>query len=324
MTKILTNKIFQRAVVFAIGLALLFIGLTRLLVPKTNSTELALGTKFANGILGEPENTIDVVMLGNSRIYTAICPMDLWDKHGITSYICGTPGQAVSDSVLFLEKACKIQKPKLVILGADNIFDGMGISTYYFSKLKDKVRIFQYHNRWKSLGWEDFYKKPTNDWTDTNKGFNYSTFVSAAPEKPNFMKDKGAPPKEISYVSLRCLKDIQAICASVGAKLLIVSTPNWTSWSVAKNRAMEIMCRDFKIDFVDMNLGQYDAKINWQTDTRDKGDHLNYAGATKVTDIIAEYLHKNYELPDHRKDSKFDAWHKAYESHLVMTNKKPR
>ena len=49
-----------------------------------------------------------------------------------------------------------------------------------------------------------------------------------------------------------------------------------------------------------MNL--MDIGIDWLTDTRDKGNHLNYSGAKKTTAVLGKYLEENYTLPDRRED----------------------
>ncbi|MDO4556232.1 MAG: hypothetical protein Q4B70_13985, partial [Lachnospiraceae bacterium] len=42
--------------------------------------------------------------------------------------------------------------------------------------------------------------------------------------------------------------------------------------------------------------------------TLDKGNHLNFSGACKVTEYLCSYLKRNFQLPNHHKDEKYREW----------------
>ena len=63
-----------------------------------------------------------------------------------------------------------------------------------------------------------------------------------------------------------------------------------------------------KIVYLDLNLVE-EIGINWKTDTKDAGDHLNFAGAKKVTKYIGKYLNEKFQLTDHRGDAKYQKWY---------------
>ena len=53
--------------------------------------------------------------------------------------------------------------------------------------------------------------------------------------------------------------------------------------------------------------------IDWAHDTADFGDHMNFAGAQKVSSYIADYLADTYDLPDHREDAAYSDWNDVVE-----------
>ena len=46
----------------------------------------------------EPKNTIAVLVAGDSLTYSSVSTLGLWNQYGITSYVCGQPGQMLSET----------------------------------------------------------------------------------------------------------------------------------------------------------------------------------------------------------------------------------
>ena len=55
--------------------------------------------------------------------------------------------------------------------------------------------------------------------------------------------------------------------------------------------------------------------VGYTTDTRDEGDHLNTAGASKVSNYVGTLLGTTYKLTDRRQDKAFSSWNEAYDKH---------
>ena len=124
--------------------------------PKNNYKEFGMNEIEANGILGEKEETIDVVVVGDSETYSAISPMQLWEEHGMTSYVCGTSGQPMNLSLQFVETVFERQSPKVIIMETNAIYRKNDIGSFLLSRVESAFSIFQYHDRWKSITANDF------------------------------------------------------------------------------------------------------------------------------------------------------------------------
>ena len=60
---------------FMVGLLILFAVLSVIFVPKDNSRAAGMEAVQANGILGEKENTIDYIILGDSETHSYFTTM---------------------------------------------------------------------------------------------------------------------------------------------------------------------------------------------------------------------------------------------------------
>ncbi|NLA69494.1 MAG: hypothetical protein GX852_00425 [Clostridiales bacterium] len=54
--------------------------------------------------------------------------------------------------------------------------------------------------------------------------------------------------------------------------------------------------------------------IDWQNDTGDKGDHMNYFGAQKVTSYLGKHLAGMGIFVNHKSDQHYKQWDKHLES----------
>ena len=62
---------------------------------------------------------------------------------------------------------------------------------------------------------------------------------------------------------------------------------------------------------IDGNTGADKVDIDWRIDTRDKGDHMNYTGACKVTDWLGDYLNRTKLVESRRNDERCKEWDNA-------------
>ena len=80
-----------KAAAFLLIFAFLLNAASVILTPKVNKREDGSSEAIHFGYRGEPKDSLDIVMVGNSDLYTAIIPIELYQYFGIAGYAGGRP-----------------------------------------------------------------------------------------------------------------------------------------------------------------------------------------------------------------------------------------
>lgn len=299
---------------FLLILALLLIFSSYIFSPKSNQKEAGMENATANGILGEKENTIDVLILGDSEAYSSFSPMLMWQEHGFTAYTCSSSAQYLSLTEVMLKRSFQHQNPKVVILEANAVYRETSFMNSLAINAENLISVFKYHNRWKTLRINDFFDSIDYTWTDDFKGFNFSTNVIPS-NNTNYMieTEKSADIQPINENSVKAIADF---CKENGAEFFLISAPSAKNWTYEKHNGIQKLADKYQINYVDLNLLTDEVPIDWKKDTKDQGDHVNYYGAVKTTEYLGKYLKDNFTLPDHRMDNEYSAWNEALARYL--------
>ncbi len=316
MRNIIKKSFYSLA--FMAGLIVLLLVASQIVMPKNNTAKDGIKDPLANGFLGEGKNTIDVLVLGDSEAFCAFIPLKIWQDYGITSYICSTIGQQLWYSEEFLHKAFRRQSPKIVVLETDAIFRDFGNKDVIAQKAESVFSVFGYHNRWKTLNSKDWSLTVNYSHVEKSKGYLYSTIVSPA-SMDGYMK--ASQKKEaIPQRNIRYIKDFQAFCNKNGAKLILISSPSTVNWNSMRHNSIKEISEKLNVEYIDMNLMHEQIPIDWEKDTRDKGDHMNHNGAMKVTSYLGKYLSESGLFTDHRQDKQYRHWNTIVEEFNKATS----
>lgn len=306
------KKIIKRIVSCVLFVAIL-LGLLQvsslIFQPKSNDKASGIHYLRANGIFSEPKDSIDTVFIGDSEVYHSFIPLNIWRDYGITSYDVSSPSQKLVYSMEFLKKTFENQSPKIVFLETNAIFRKSYLEDEITYKAEQIFPVFRYHDRWKNLQLKDFSATVEYTANENNKGYYFTKKSKPATDKAikEYMKysDVSAP---ILSTNRKYLNGIAKFCKNHGAKLVLISTPSTKNWNYQRHNTMEAISKDLGVDYIDTNLLRDDIPIDWKKDTKDKGDHLNYNGAVKLTDYVGKYLDDTKLFKDKRNDPSYDNW----------------
>ena len=303
-------KMIAFVMVFVVILGVLGVAFT----PKRSDPGSGITNSNARGFYGEPKNSIDVLILGDSNAYSACSPMYIWNRFGIPTYVAAEGFQNVTGASNLLDEVLSCQKPKLVVFDVNMLWTGKTNLKKIENNLKNLaykyMPLAQYHNRWKSMDVQDMFGSKDYTYRSASRGQYLSMDVKPFTGESKMTQTKDV--EDIPEISKVLLEKLIAKCEDKGIKIMFMETPTAKSWNYARHNAMVKYAKEKKIDFVDMNTLEGEYAIDWSTDTRDGGRHLNCEGAEKVSAYLGKYISENYSFKDKRHSEKYADWSNDY------------
>lgn len=273
-------------------------------LPKADAHEEGTVDATAHDATGEKNGGLDVLFIGDSEAYSAFSPLEMWGENGFASRVIASHGQRLPYGYTLLREALDTSSPRVVVIETNSVYSSFSTLDPSLRFLQDHVPIFEYHDRWKRILTHDLAKSDNS--RAYLRGFVVNTEVKPA-RNVNYM----ARTREVSVVPrenqeyLRLMVDY---CRAHGATPVLVSTPSTVNWSTPRHNGIARLSRRMRVDYIDLNRGRHKVDIDWRWDTRDRGDHLNLSGATKVSRELSALLSRRYGLPDHRGDPTYATW----------------
>ncbi len=360
----------MRAICFCLIFVTLFVFLSGAFIPRTGTTEDGMESRISKAYRGEPRDSIDTVFIGNSDIYRAISPVDLFHQTGITSAIAGKPNKQLSEVPGDIRDILRYQNPKTIVLETDCMFSGTnpgfkkGISpleaeaakvdvagqapskatdadvavqapskatnapqqnifdkckallqegdSAFLAALNYKFPLVKYHDNWKHLKLTTFLQ-PRGKYHFSNKGMAYANTVKAYPFGNEYMQLSGGKHAMLSEEKLDQFQKIYDLCDRNGIRLVLLTVPSANTWNKGKSDTVKQLAKKYDLTYYDYNR-QLPAGFDWATDSKDGGNHLNYAGASAVTKDLAKKLTDDLTMnPTSLTKEQKQQWKKDYE-----------
>lgn len=295
----------KRIIGFAVGLCLL---LSAVCIPYykyvNNGYDYLNVAKKEGMVKSEAEDSLDVIFLGDSEAWAAFSPLQLYGEYGFTSYNCGFPGQWILDSTATLKKVLKYQHPSVVVLEPNMLFLSPNKAKLMLSRL---FPVFHYH---------EYYKVNSNQTKSGEaKGANLSKVTHAYTGDVNYMQ-KDTVIDDFDGNNHEYINEFIELCNENNINIIMVSSASALNWTEGKHLGVQQWCQENDISYIDYNETENfeRAALNWSTDTRDCGDHVNLSGSKKITLDLGNILMKKYALKDHRGDSDYAQWDTLFEN----------
>lgn len=307
---------FKKKLLFFLLLLLVLAGASFLCSPAyIKLSERAAGrNKCVAGVMSEPPDSLDVLIIGDSLSSYNISPMEMWKKQGISSYVLGQSGQTAAETYYLFKQALKTQSPKVLVLETNLFFRYEDIFSETENSLAETMYYhfpaLRFHDIWKSYAGMN---KPSK--YKYYKGFEIHNKVNPY-AADDYMKRTDESRKIYDLVR-HYLDKIVKECEEQQIQLLLVSAPSPLNYNYKKHNAIQEFADTYQVPYLDFNLKESGLTIDWATDTMDNGDHLNYQGAVKLSDCLADYLKEQYGLSDHRGEAAYEAWNKELEQYLA-------
>ena len=260
---------------------------------------------------GEDAGTIDVLVMGDSNAAQGITPMQWYLESGITGYTYGEGWLSVYKIYYRLRQILKAQQPRVLVLCTSTVYSHPPVPSDWHSAVYDVAEeifpLLRFHDEWKVLTPQEWFSGNDYTWRDVNKGFMPIT-EAVGYGGGDYMTEVIAP-EPIPLPMRHYLDKVTDLCAERGITLVFITVPT-TNWNRARHDGIQAYAEGKGLPYIDFNLPENSAGLDWSTDTADGGTHLNVRGAQHATAALGQYLREHYFLPDHRGEPGYEDWDK--------------
>ena len=295
------------------------------------------------GFYEEEKNSLDVVYLGASEVYSDISPAYAYDVAGVTGYLFATQSNSILNYKSQLKNILDRQTPQLIVIELNGAVYGdeeedtkeANLRNYADNVPLDRIKLewmaenvqenhieylfpfLKFHGVWSDFPEELKYQKTIIN--DQLRGYNYlkgilnetgifqSTQRSMNEDLPD-LADRRSPLTETEEKGLR---DLLSYCKEQGlTNVVFARFPH-----IVVTKTYERFERSNTVGDIVAEYG-YDY-LNFERDIADTGldeavdfynlDHLNVYGQRKFTAYLTEYLINHYGLSKQEKNGDIHA-----------------
>lgn len=278
--------------------------------------------KKSYAVIDEKENSIEIACVGNSNLYSGFSPLDLWNEYGYTSTICASARQTIEESQQLVIQMFKTQKPKLVIIETDMLFDHNPSKKNFCEK---SYQIQDFLRRTNPILLQQDIRSVTSIVNNSNghqintHGYRYSSKICKI-KYGNYMQ-KTQKSEEITSDNKEKMDKLISLCQANGTQILLIEMPSISSWNYERHNRVAEYAEEKNIDFLDFNLLYDKLMIDSTQCYRDSGNHMNYYGAKAVTAYIGKIIKDKYSIENLKLNRDYNYWNDNYQQFIKYKSK---
>lgn len=295
-----------------------------------------MSKRIVQGVLSQPEDTLQAVYIGNSGVYRFWQPAAAWDCEGIAVMNLATASMPGAATQYLMEETLKTQDVDMFVVdlraytdselneaNLHNIIDYMPLDLtrlrlvtrlcayqryWPYEALEYYFPVLRFHARWSELEKEDFL--PAED-DGTKCSYYTSSFLNNVQDEQDYfaVSDVRTEPQKRA---VRAFEQLMDYCEENDITVLFVAAPllahvnqkerlNWFA-DMARERGFGVVNFNERAVYDDVGLTLSDFMDN---------THTNICGSIKFTRWLAAYLADNYALDDRRGAPGYEDWDAA-------------
>lgn len=300
------------------------------------------------GFYEEDKDSLDLVIIGASEVYSDFAPGYAYARDGISSYLFATQANSILNYQSQLKNVLSRQKDPLIVIELNGAVYGdeeevtkeANLRNYADNVPSDLIKlewiarnihenhaeylfpIMKYHGVWSDLAADQKYRKTI--WQNKRRGYNYlkgilnetgvfrSTQRSMNSSLPQ-LADSKAPLTEIEEKGLR---DLLEYCRSQGLKNVVFArfphiVVKRTYSRFERGNTVGDIVKEYGFDYLNLERDIAETGLDETTDFYNL-DHLNVNGQQKFTAYLTDVLKTRYGLSSHEKsDNVKNEWNEC-------------
>lgn len=324
----MTKKQILRISIFCLLVLVLFVFLSEFFVRNSDSDRLRV-----RGFYMEPENSIDVGLIGASELYRGYYAPLAYREAGFTSYAMAISGAPASLYLPILKEYQRLQNPKLYVIEINGVFyqgdekeedavrrkwfDNLPWSISKIQSIHENVPeelqdsyflpIKKYHSNWRYP--VSCLRVLQEELSMRQRGYSLlKGFKVTAKVKTGKNHDKKVK-RHITDSGEQYLRELLQYCKDQKLEnVLFVRWPHNNQYETPETyEKAEAVIREYGYDFVNFSDYLDEIGIDISTDFMDS-EHLNVFGAEKMTLYFSRYITEHYDVVSEHDEEIVREW----------------